>query len=151
ITITGTLPNGVAFNSPFLSGTPTDSSATAFITVTATNSGGSGSQNFTLSVASPQAPIITSAASTAFNVGGFGTFTFSANGSPTPTLQLFGGLPAGVTFNSTTGVLSGTPTDPAGSPFTLTLQATNSVGTATQTFLLTILGVGPVITTHPVN
>ena len=144
------LPAGLSFNSPTLSGTPTDTfSSTTFITVTATNSGGSGSQSFTLNLSAPQAPVITSASSTTFSVGQPGSFTITATGAPTPTLQIFGSLPSNVSFNSATGVISGTPTDTNGSPFSITVQAVNSVSTTSQTLTLTVAGVAPTITTHP--
>ncbi len=150
IAVSGTLPNGLAFNSPSLSGTPSDSfGSTTFITVSATNSGGTTQQSFTLVVSAPQAPQFTSGSSATFAVGQPGNFTVTATGAPTPTFQIFGGLPNGVSFNTTTGVISGTPTDTVGSPFTVTFQASNSVSTASQTFTLTVQGVSPTITTHP--
>lgn len=152
VSISGSLPAGVVFNSPTLSGTPTDGgSSSTFMTVTATNSGGTDSRSFTLNVAPPQAPVITSGLSANFSVNQSGSFTFTATGSPTPTFQLLGSLPAGVTFNSTTGILSGTPTTSVGSPFVLTINAINSAGTASQTFVLTVQGIAPTITTHPSN
>ena len=51
------------------------------------------------------------------------------------------GLPAGLTVNTSTGVISGTPawgTD-ASSPYAVTLSATNGNGTGTATLVLTIL------------
>ena len=48
---------------------------------------------------------------TTFLVGQSGTFTETASGNPTPTYSITSGtLPAGLQFNTTTGVLSGTPT-----------------------------------------
>jgi len=49
------------------------------------------------------------------------SFTVTATGSPTPTYTVTGGaLPAGLTLNETTGVISGTPTAPGTSTFTVT-------------------------------
>ncbi len=153
-TVNGTLPAGLTLvnSNTGVSGTPTDAvSSTTFITVSATNTGGTAQQTFTLLVSPPQSPTITSAASTTFNINQAGSFTMTATGSPTPTFQLLGSLPSGVSFNTSTGVLSGTPTVTTGSPFSLTLQATNSAGTATQTFTLTVQGIAPTISTHPSN
>ena len=81
-------------------------------------------------------PAFTSASSTTFTVGVSGSFTVTATGTPTPTLTESGALPAGVTFAAATGVLSGTPST-AGT-FLITFTATNTAGTATQSFTLTV-------------
>ena len=107
----GTLPSGVTFNATtgVLSGTPAAGSGGTYpLTFTAHNGVGSdATQTFTLTV--NQAPAITSANSTTFTVGAAGSFTVTTTGVPTPTLSESGTLPSGVTFNATTGVLSGTP------------------------------------------
>jgi DNA-binding beta-propeller fold protein YncE len=98
------------------------------------------SNNHTIRRGAPAvAPAITSANNTAFAVGAAGTFTVTATGSPAPTFSVTGTLPSGVTLNATTGVLSGTPSSSAGSPFVVTITATNGVSpNATQTFTLTV-------------
>ena len=50
----------------------------------------------------------------------------AADGTPTPTYAAVGALPAGLSFNATTRVLSGTPT--AAGSGTITIRATNSAG-----------------------
>jgi MBG domain/Bacterial Ig-like domain (group 2)/Abnormal spindle-like microcephaly-assoc'd, ASPM-SPD-2-Hydin/Kelch motif/Galactose oxidase, central domain len=82
------------------------------------------------------APVITSANNTTFTVGVAGSLTITATGSPAPTFAVTGTLPARVSFNGTTGVLSGTPTQ-AGT-FPISFTATNAAGTATQSFTLTV-------------
>ena len=92
------------------------------------------------------APAISSASSTAFTLGVAGTFTVTATGSPAPTLAESGTLPSGVTFNATTGVLSGTPAAGTTGTYTITITASNGVGTAaTQTLTLTVVA-APAIT-----
>lgn len=92
------------------------------------------------------APTITSADSTVFTVGTAGTFTVTAIGDPTPTFVLAGALPSGVTFNDTTGVLSGTPAAGSSSVYPLTITASNGVSPdATQNFTLSVYS-APVIT-----
>ena len=100
-----------------------------------------------------QAPIFTSAASTNFTIGQAGTFTVTAAGTPAPTLSRTAGIfPSWASFSTATGVgvLSGTPLDAVGAPFSFTLTATSSAGTVNQSFSLTVL-TGPAIATHPVN
>ena len=157
VTVSGTLPDGITLNgsgttNPTLSGVPTSTfSSSTFMLVQATSGGVTTTQNFVLNISPQQAPFMTSAPSTTFNVGQPGTFTFTASGAPSPTFQVLGGLPIGVIYNPITGILSGTPQTADGSPFTLTVVAQNSVGTSpAQTFVLTVLGVAPTITLHPV-
>ncbi len=99
-----------------------------------------------------QAPTITSAATTSFSVNTAGSFTATATGSPAPTFSVTAGtFPPWASLNATTGVISGTPTNNTGSPFTFTLQASNGVNpAATQSFTLTVQN-GAAIATAPVN
>ena len=59
-----------------------------------------------------------------------------ADGEPAPTYAPVGSLPAGIAFNATTRVLSGTPT--AAGSGTITIRATNSAGTADWTVAYSI-------------
>ena len=141
---TGTLPTGVSFNSTsgVLSGTPTGSGSFPITMGAANGVGSNASQSFTLTVNG--APAITSADNATFTNGVAGSFTVTATGTPAPTFSETGTLPAGVSFNSTTGVLSGTPT--ASGSFSITMGATNGVGSgATQPFTLTV-NAAPTIT-----
>jgi hypothetical protein len=83
-----------------------------------------------------EAPTITSAAAATFSEGHEGSFTVTAEGTPTPTLSEEGALPHGVTFDAATGALSGTPTQEG--EFKVTFKASNGAGTATQSFKLTV-------------
>jgi hypothetical protein len=135
----GALPSGVGFNSGtgLLSGTPgAGTGGTYPITFTATNVVGTNIQNFTLTVA--QAPVITNAASVAFLAGSAGTFKIGATGFPVPALSRSGTLPSGVTFTPGTGLLAGTPALGTGGTYPLVFTATNTVGTNTQNFTLTV-------------
>jgi hypothetical protein len=92
----------------------------------------SGTSEFT------KAPTITSAASDTFAGGLFNSFTVTDAGIPSATLSESGGLPAGVTFNPSTGLLSGTPAAIGGNYF-LTFYANNGVNPeAVQSFDLTV-------------
>lgn len=66
-------------------------------------------------------PEITSTAPPAGTVGTDYSHTVTASGTPTPTYTVTSGaLPAGLTLDSTTGVISGRPTTPGTSAFAIT-------------------------------
>jgi streptogramin lyase len=137
----GALPSGVTFNSAtgVLSGTPAAGTGGSYpITFTARNGIGTDAvQRFTLTV--NEAATITSANSATFTVGTAGSFTVTATGFPAPSLSESGALPSGVTFNSATGVLSGTPAAGTGGSYPITFTARNGIGTdAVQRFTLTV-------------
>src|SRR5205807_1880794 len=84
-------------------------------------------------------PVITSANNTMFTVGSNGSFTVTTTGIPTPTLSESGTLPSGVTFNTATGVLSGTPAAGTAGVYPITFTASNGVPPdAIQSFTLTV-------------
>ena len=86
------------------------------------------------------APAITSANNATFSVGSSGTFTVTTTGNPAATLSESGALPNGVTFNASTGVLSGTPASGTNGSYSLTFTASNGVSpNATQNFTLTVI------------
>ena len=105
---------------------------------------------FRTEIIPPTAPAITSGSATAFTAGQAGQFTVQASGTIPIAYGYTGTLPSWATFNASTGVLSGTPPDAAGSPFALTLTATNGGGNTTQNFTLTV-GVPPTITVQPAS
>jgi hypothetical protein len=144
LTQAGTLPAGVTWvdngnGTGTLSGTPqAGTGGSHALTFTATNGSGSAVQNFTLTITQP--PSITSANTTTFTVGAAGTFTVTATGVPAPTLSVTGTLPAGVTFDTATGILSGTPAAGTGGSYALTFTASNGVlPNATQPFTLLVI------------
>ena len=66
-------------------------------------------------------------------------FTVTATGSPTPTLSESGALPTGVTFNASTGILSGNPQAGTRGTYPITFTASNGVGSPyDQQFTLTV-------------
>ena len=126
---------GVSFSNGVLSGTPT-ATGTYTIGFQASNSVSTATQTFTLVVG--QAPTITSASSFTFTVGNSGTFSFQANGYPSPTWSETGPLTGTVSLASN-GLLSGTPT--ASGVYPITVTASNGVTPdATQDFTLYVDG-----------
>jgi hypothetical protein len=145
---TGTLPDGITFNptTGVLGGTPPAGTGGIYpITLTATNGiTPDAIQDFTLTVNEP--PALTDAASTTFTVGSQGAFTVTATGFPAPTFNETGALPGGVTFNTSTGVLSGTPGANTGGIYSITVTASNGVPPdTTQDFTLTVENPEPVL------
>jgi len=131
------LPAGLSVNTTtgLISGTPTGAGGTSTVTLSATNSVGTGTETLTLTITG--VPLITSATTANGKVGSAFSYQIAATNTPTS----FGatGLPAGLSVNTTTGLISGTPTG-AGGTSTVTLSATNSVGTGTGTLTLTVVG-----------
>lgn len=76
------------------------------------------------------APQITSPVPVSAMQGKAFSHTVVASGSPAPTFSVTGTLPAGLTLDRTTGVLSGTPS--VAGVYNFTVVATNSIGTDTQ-------------------
>jgi hypothetical protein len=141
------LPSGLTINT--LTGKVNGTATTAgvsVVTLSATNSTGTDTQTLTITVAAAGVPpIITSAISAAGTVGTpFITYLTGATGLPTS--YSASGLPLGLSFNSLTGAINGTPTTDGVS--IVTLSATNSTGVSTATLTITIApaAVAPVIT-----
>src|SRR5437870_1036733 len=136
------LPSGLTVNTStgLISGTPT-TAGTYSVTISATNSGGTGSATLTLTI-KPPAPVITSPATATGQVGV--AFSYQITATNNPTSYNATGLPAGLTVNTSTGLISGTPTT-AGT-YSVTISATNSGGTGSATLTLTINPAKPVIT-----
>ena len=141
----GSLPSGVTLSpSGVLSGTPAAGTAGNSYPITITASNGvtpDATQSFTLYVTTG-APAFNSANTATVVEGIAGSFTVTVTGNPTPTLSLAAGstLPAGFTFNPTTGVVSwpANITVPLGGQPPVTFTATNSVSSASQTFIITV-------------
>ncbi|MVA23104.1 putative Ig domain-containing protein [Agrobacterium vitis] len=115
ITVTG-LTNGTAYT----------------FTVTATNSAGTGAASAATSAVTPTAPTFTfspaSGALTAATVGTAYSETVTASGGTSPYSYAVtsGTLPAGLSLNTSTGEISGTPTAAANTSFTITATDANS-------------------------
>src|SRR5207253_239799 len=84
--------------------------------------------------ATPPPPVINSAQSASGTVGA--AFSYSITASNSPTSFNAAGLPSGLSINTSSGVISGTPT--AAGTSSVTLSATNAGGTGTATLALTV-------------
>ena len=125
------LPPGLSLSTDGLvSGTPTkDGSYKVVIAVTdSATTAAQASASYTLVIASPPPPVITSTVAPAFTLGVlYPGFPFMAtSGTPPYTWSEMGTLPTGMTFSSTTGILSGTPT--ATGPFLVTVMVIDAAG-----------------------
>lgn len=103
------------------------------------NGSGNVTQPVFLSVAFPAMPVV-SGSSTATGYEGY-PFTYSITASDNPTSFNATGLPAGVTVNTATGLLSGTPA--SSGTFYATTYATNPSGTASASLVITVLSTPP--------
>ena len=118
--VTGTLPTGLTLGSTtgVLSGTPTQGGSFP-ITIVATGANGcTGSRAYTLVINTSCATITVNPTTIAGGTAGTAysqTFT-QTGGTGTITWSLTGTLPTGLTLNTSTGVLSGTPTQTGSFP-----------------------------------
>lgn len=136
------LPGGLTVNatSGLISGTPAVAGNFS-MNLTATNPAGTGFKNLP-AVVLPIVPVITSSSTRSAAISQPFTHQIAATNSPTR----FGatGLPAGLTVNATTGLVSGSPA--ASGLFVANLTAMNAGGTATQNFTLTVTAAVPILT-----
>ena len=131
----GTLPAGLTLNpnSGVIGGTPTAAGTSPF-TVTATDANGaSASQQATLVVSTPLTLAPAALAPTTRGTPFTQTETTGGGRGPATFAVTAGTLPAGLTLDPTTGVLSGTPT--TNGPVNFGITATDADGrTATQSY-----------------
>jgi hypothetical protein len=136
-------PAGLTFSTTTgqLSGTPTSiQSATAY-TVTATNAAGSATRTFTLTVTvGTPAFSLSSVAETRVATTAITGYTITSTGAPITSYSLVGTLPANVNFDTSTGRITGTPTETRTATTYTIIGASASGETATATYRLRVTG-----------
>lgn len=150
----GAMPAGLTWNGATgtLAGTPTTAGTVSF-TVTATDSStGTGapfavSGVYTLTIAAPSVTVSPATLPNPAIASAYSQTITAANGTAPYTYTVTAGaLPAGLSLNTTTGVLSGTPT--AGGTFNFTIMATDANSfTASRGYSVTIGA--PTVTVNP--
>ncbi|MFV8668357.1 putative Ig domain-containing protein [Ralstonia pseudosolanacearum] len=155
----GALPAGMSLSSAgTLSGMPTAGGAFSF-TATATDSTGgtglyTGSRSYTLTVNAPTLSITPAAGSLSATSGvAYSQAFVAASGTAPYTYALSvnsGALPTGLSFNTATGVLSGTPTTAGTANFTVTgTDSSTGTGPYTVSATYTLTTSAPTISLAP--
>ncbi len=148
------LPVGLSLNpgTGVISGTPTVAAATASYTVTATNTGGSATASVSITV-NDAAPFgLTYSANTATYIRGtaIASNTPGNSGGTVVSYSVSPVLPAGLSLNPGTGVISGTPAAiTARANYTVT--ATNATGSTTRAVSIAVNDVAPSSLTYSTN
>ena len=140
------LPAGLTLNTTTgrIGGTPTAAVAAANYTVTATNASGTATATANITVL-PGLPVISYATSPkSFTRNVADSMLVTSTGGAVASYSVSPALPAGLTLNTTTGRIGGTPTA-ATAAANYTVTATNASGTATATVNITVLPGLPVI------
>ncbi|HEX8999218.1 MAG TPA: putative Ig domain-containing protein, partial [Blastocatellia bacterium] len=141
----GALPTGLTLNSATgaITGVPASTGSYTF-TITATAGSCSGSQTYTIPVTiSPTSPLPGGQAGVAYN------YTVSPMPADTYTFSLLSGsLPSGLTLNSITGVLSGTPAATGNFSFTIRAQ---TAGGSSIALSYTLAIACPTVTLNPAS
>jgi len=137
------LPAGLSVNATtgVISGTPT-TAGTFIDTLKATNAAGTGVRVLTITIATPPVPVISSSATATGIIGSAFAYNIVASNSPT-SYAVGGTLPLGLTINTSTGVISGTPTT-AGTVID-TVKAINAFGTGTLVLTFTVTAATPIL------
>ena len=140
--ITPALPTGLTFSTTngTISGTPSVNSTSRTYTVSGTAASGCvGSTSFTLSVFSAVVPSALSyapASQTVRQGTAITNMTPTASGGAVASYSISPALPAGLSFNTTTGIISGTLTAQQTGTVVYTITATNTGGSTTATVTL---------------
>ena len=130
--VLGPLPDGLSLDAGtgVISGMPSSAGTTTSV-LTLTNAAGTSDVTVVFNIAALQAPVIGGFASAYGAVNA--SFTYSIAASNFPTSYTAAPLPAGLTVDTTTGIISGKPTAAAVGTTSVSVTATNATGFTTAT------------------
>ena len=140
--IAPSIGNGLAFDAStgLISGTPIAAASIVAYTITATNATSSTSRTYSLTVnAALGAPAFSLSQSSEAVVAGSPIigYTLSSTGGAVASYSISPAVSSGLSFSSSTGLISGTPTASAAA-VTYTITATNATSSTTRAYTLTI-------------
>ena len=152
--VSPSLPSGLSLNASTgaISGTPTAVTSSATYTVTASNTGGSTTADVTI-VVNDVAPSSLTYSPNSFTLTkgtAMTTVTPTASGGPVTSWSVSPSLPSGLSLDSSTGAISGTPTAITSSA-TYTVTATNTGGSTTAGVTIVVNDVAPSALTYSPN
>ena len=136
-------PSGLSFSTTTgqLSGTPTSIQSATNYTITATNAAGSATATFTLTVSSAAPAFsLSSTAETRVATTAITGYTITSTGAPITSYSLVGSLPAGLSFSTANGRITGTPTETRTATTYTVIGASASGETSTATYRLRVTG-----------
>jgi len=133
---------GLSFNAQtgLISGVPTTTAAPRNYMITGTNLAGTTSRNFSITVNPPLlAPAFTISSATENATAGTAItgFTVNSTGGAIASFSILPAIENGLSFNSATGLISGTPTNSAISKV-YTITGTNRTGFTSATFTIQV-------------
>ena len=131
-----------------ISGTPTAVTSSATYTITATNTGGTDTATMTI-VVNDIAPAITYSPNSLTLTKGTAmtTITVTSTGGAVVSYSVSPSLPSGLSLDTSTGAISGTPTAITSSA-SYTITATNTGGTDTATVTIVVNDLAPSSVTY---
>jgi Putative Ig domain/Galactose oxidase, central domain len=151
------LPAGITLNTTtgVISGTPAAVTAETAYTVTASNAGGNSSVSLSITVndIAPSGLTYSTNPATYADLAAIAPNAPSwsgAGGTPTG-FAVSPSLPAGLSLNSATGTISGTPTNGVFPQANYTITASNTGGSTTATLTITVIPQAPYIAVQPLS
>lgn len=145
-TVSPSLPSGLSINpaSGSLTGTPSAVTPSAIYTVTATNSGGSTTASVSITVNDVPPSVLAYSTSPAIYTKGsaISDNVPTSSGGPVVLYSVAPNLPAGLSIDLASGVITGTPTQ-ISTAATFAVTASNSGGSTTANLSITVNDVRP--------